>query len=271
MAVERIEGDKGFLFYYDDRVCFEVLEADEVKNLMFSLFDFAETGKVTVPNDSSPAFWMAFRMIAQHIERDKVKYAEISKKRAEAGSKGGNQTAENRKQSQANQANATFAEQTQANQANAPSVYQSEANQADKNREDKIRKDEDYLFDDVLNNNEGYVNNNNITKDSLADWSAFMKVVGGDFPASKMQNIDSCRDLLEMRIAETGLTVEEMGACIWRYVSNYREKNFEKSGWQYLKQLEDVLGADYDKELKPYVVERQMLNNSFEEEEPPFQ
>ena len=260
MAVERIEGDKAFLLRYEHRVLLEYLEDAEVKKLMFSLFDFAETGEISVPDDSSPAFLMAFRVIADNIERDKAKYAEISRKRAEAGRTGGLAKANNAKQGLANIANATI---DNRNEANLPDI--------DKDIDRDIDRDSDCLFDDVLNNNEGYVNNNNINKDSLADWSAFMKVVGGDFPASKMQNIDSCRDLLEMRIAETGLTVEEMGACIWRYVSNYREKNFEKSGWQYLKQLENVLGADYDKELKPYVVERQMLNNSFEEEEPPFQ
>ena len=258
MAVERIEGDKAFLLRYEHRVLLEYLEPAEVKKLMFSLFDFAETGEITVPDDSSPAFLMAFRVIADNIERDKAKYAEISRKRAEAGRTGGLAKANNAKQGLANIANATNDNQSKANQADI-----------EKDKEKDKDKDSDYLFDDVLDNNEGVYNN--INNNSAVDWSAFMKAVGGDFPAFKMQNIDSCRDLLEMRIAETGLTVEEMGACIWRYVSNYREKNFEKSGWRYLKQLEDVLGADYDKELKPYVVERQMLNNSFEEEEPPFQ
>ena len=57
-----------------------------------------------------------FPVMKWQVDRDVSKFDEICQKRREAGSRGGKSKS---KQSEANQANATFAKQTEANQANA--------------------------------------------------------------------------------------------------------------------------------------------------------
>ena len=57
-----------------------------------------------------------FPVMKWQVDRDVSKFDEICQKRREAGSRGGKSKS---KQSEANQANATFAKQNEANQANA--------------------------------------------------------------------------------------------------------------------------------------------------------
>ena len=66
-----------------------------------------------------------FPVMKWQIDRDVSKFDEICQKRREAGSRGGKSKS---KQSEANQANATFAKQNQANQANATFAKQNQAN-----------------------------------------------------------------------------------------------------------------------------------------------
>ena len=118
MAANRLEGDKAFLLYYNDRKFFEMLPAEECKKLILSAFDYAQSGdSCESTTENSLAFNMAYEAIKDHIEIAKEKFEKISKARAEAGRKGGKQRAANAKQKQANQANANFAKQNQANQA----------------------------------------------------------------------------------------------------------------------------------------------------------
>ena len=62
-----------------------------------------------------------FPVMKWQVDRDVSKFDEICQKRREAGSRGGKSKS---KQSEANQANATFAKQNEANQANASNTNQ---------------------------------------------------------------------------------------------------------------------------------------------------
>ena len=206
MAVERIKGDKGFLFYYDDQIFLEYLEPADFKTVVLSACVYAKTGNVSMPEDLSRESIMAFRMMANHIDRDKEKYAEISRKRAEAGSAGGLAKATNAKQGLANLAIATNDNQ---NKANLPDIEKDKEKDKDKDTE------------------------------------------------SKFQNPEKCRELLETRIEETGLTAEELGNCFWKFTSDYQKSDtFAESRWQYFPQVEKALGERYTETLKPYVTEK---------------
>ena len=78
-----------------------------------------------------------FPVMKWQVDRDVSKFDEICQKRREAGSRGGKSKS---KQSEANQANATFAKQNEANQANATFAKQNEANQANASNTKKKTK-----------------------------------------------------------------------------------------------------------------------------------
>ena len=78
-----------------------------------------------------------FPVMKWQVDRDVSKFDEICQKRREAGSRGGKIKS---KQSEANQANATFAKQNEANQANATFAKQNEANQANASNTKKKTK-----------------------------------------------------------------------------------------------------------------------------------
>ena len=231
MAVERIKGDKGFLFYYDDQIFLEYLEPADFKTVVLSACVYAKTGNVSMPEDSSKESMMAFRMMASHIDRDKEKYAEISRKRAEAGSAGGLAKATNAKQGLANLA---FATNDNQNKANLPDKDK------DKDKDKEKDKDKDKDIETEANN-----------------WAVFIGIINGNIPESKFQNPEKCRELLETRIEETGLTAEELGNCFWKFTSDYQKSDtFAESRWQYFPQVEKALEERYTETLKPYVTEK---------------
>lgn len=102
----------------------------EAGRLAKALWQYTMTGELT---ELSGAEKGIFALILMTLSQDEANNAEISKKRALAGSAGG-------KQKVANQANAKFATEEEANQANA----------SNKNKNKEIRdkkKDIDILFD----------------------------------------------------------------------------------------------------------------------------
>src|SRR5690606_20021362 len=105
------EGKKTFVAYADWDAQINLLTDEEAGKLFRHLLDYV--------NDKEPEFTtderllkIAFEPIKQQLKRDLRKYETIKEKRSEAGKKGGE-----KKQTEANQANASFAKQTKANQA----------------------------------------------------------------------------------------------------------------------------------------------------------
>lgn len=88
--------NKSFVLYTDYAKHIALLTNEETGELLKALFEYVEFGKQP---GFSGALMMCFSFIADQIARDKEKYQDVCKKRAEAGRKGG-------KQKQANLANA---------------------------------------------------------------------------------------------------------------------------------------------------------------------
>ena len=88
--------NKSFVLYTDYAKHIALLTNEEAGELLKALFEYVEFGKQPA---FSGALMMCFSFIADQIARDKEKYQDVCKKRAEAGRKGG-------KQKQANLANA---------------------------------------------------------------------------------------------------------------------------------------------------------------------
>ena len=88
--------NKSFVLYTDYAKHIALLTNEEAGELLKALFEYVESGKLP---DFSGVLMMCFSFIADQIARDKEKYQDVCKKRAEAGRKGG-------KQKQANLANA---------------------------------------------------------------------------------------------------------------------------------------------------------------------
>ena len=84
------EERKTFLVYfewYENTIQFDNAQFGE---LFRAIFEYVETGKEHNFNDGS--LNMAFKFIKNDLDRNILKYLEVKKKRAEAGSKGGKVT-----------------------------------------------------------------------------------------------------------------------------------------------------------------------------------
>ncbi|MGN0614203.1 MAG: DUF6291 domain-containing protein [Porcipelethomonas sp.] len=100
---------KSFVLYTDNAEQFQILSDEQAGKLIKAIFAYSENN--IVPDFADGMLTMAFSFIKGQIDRDSEKWEETRKKRAEAGRKGG-------RQSQANQANASFAKQIKQSQAN---------------------------------------------------------------------------------------------------------------------------------------------------------
>jgi hypothetical protein len=105
---------KSFVAYADWTEIFKMLSDEEAGRLIKHLFSYV--------NDENPVLedrflMMAFEPIKLQLKRDLQKYEAVRERRAEAGRKGGVKSGETRKQTEANEANASFVKQTEANEA----------------------------------------------------------------------------------------------------------------------------------------------------------
>lgn len=98
---------KSFIAYADWIETFEECTDEEAGRLVKHLFRYVNDQNPEPPDRITK---MLFLSMKRALKADLKKYDEIKRKRIEAGRKGGKQT-------QANQANASFDKQTQANQA----------------------------------------------------------------------------------------------------------------------------------------------------------
>ena len=112
---------KSFVLYTDYAKHIARLTDEEAGKLFLAIFEYAESGKIP---EFSGALMMCFSFIADQIARDKEKYPDVCKKRAEAGRKGG-------KQKQANVANAKIESLRQANKADNDNGNEYEADNED--------------------------------------------------------------------------------------------------------------------------------------------
>lgn len=119
------------LFYTDWAKPLRSLPMEDVGQLFCAILEYTETG--AVPQLDSPVAAMAWEFIRQRLDASIEKWDATREKRRQAGSRGGRQRAAHLEaetqaepladgpdsdgQTQANQANATFAKQTVANQA----------------------------------------------------------------------------------------------------------------------------------------------------------
>lgn len=106
--------NNSFILYTSYLDTLEKLPVEEVGKVMLAIMHYTKDG--TIPK-LEPLANLCFTFIKSQLDRDKEKYENIKKKRAENGKKGGQKRAENlatKQAEQANQANATFAKQNQA-------------------------------------------------------------------------------------------------------------------------------------------------------------
>ena len=108
----------------------QTLSDAEAGRLMKALWNYTMTGE---QQNLSGAEKGIFALILMTLCQDEAKDAEISKKRSEAGSLGGNQRV-------ANQANASFASDVQANQANASNKNKELENKESENKNQNKNK-----------------------------------------------------------------------------------------------------------------------------------
>ena len=107
----------GAMIYWEVFDTLDRMKPEKVKLLLTAIRNLAQRGE-SPDFGNDEALNLVWPMIQQRIRNDAERYEAIREARAEAGRKGGNSRAENAKQTQANEANATFAKQTQASQAN---------------------------------------------------------------------------------------------------------------------------------------------------------
>jgi len=78
---------KSFVLYTDQRNAIADLSQQQKGELLDALYTYADSKEIL--SFTAPEVKIAFNFISQQIDRDSEKYAEISKKRAEAGRRGG--------------------------------------------------------------------------------------------------------------------------------------------------------------------------------------
>ena len=127
-----------FVLYYDLEDILLDLSDSQIAELFRAIFAYEKRGEAY--SGSDPEVKIAMRFVSRALDDNDERYRAKVEKRREAGRKGGLKSAQSRKQkkqNEANQANATKGKQkkqSQANQANATKgkqKKQSQANQAD--------------------------------------------------------------------------------------------------------------------------------------------
>ena len=98
----------GVMIYFETARAVKGLDYETKGRLFEAIMEYAEFGAVPELDGVLAVVWP---FVADKVDRDSSKYEEIRAARAEAGRKGGKARAENMKQSQANEANATFDKQ----------------------------------------------------------------------------------------------------------------------------------------------------------------
>ena len=101
-------GKPGVMIYFETARAVKGLDYETKGRLFEAITEYAEFGAVPEFDGVLSAIWP---FVSVNIDRDNDKYEAIKAARAEAGRKGGKARAENSKQSQANEANATFDKQ----------------------------------------------------------------------------------------------------------------------------------------------------------------
>lgn len=96
------------MIYFETARAVKGLDYETKGRLFEAIMEYAEFGVVPELDGVLAVVWP---FVADKVDRDSSKYEEIRAARAEAGRKGGKARAGNMKQSQANEANATFDKQ----------------------------------------------------------------------------------------------------------------------------------------------------------------
>lgn len=85
---------KSFVLYTDNIDIVEKLSDEQAGKLLKAVMRYQSDG--TIPDDLDPMTDIVFMVIKGHLDRDGEKYAEICKKRSEAGKKGRAQATKNK-------------------------------------------------------------------------------------------------------------------------------------------------------------------------------
>ena len=234
MAANRLEGDKAFLLYYNDRKFFEMLPAEECKKLILSAFDYAQSGdSCESTTENSLAFNMAYEAIKDHIEIAKEKFEKISKARAEAGRKGGKQRAANAKQKQANQANANFAMQKQANQADIDTDTDIDTGTEKKKRpRGRPRKSNQGLLKGLPDDLQYSVSDP--VKDKLKEWLQYKDERKEIYVQAGFKSLVTRLQKAEQKYGATAVIelIDESMANNWQGIIWKRLEENNRKGWQ---------------------------------------
>lgn len=151
---------------------------------------------------------------------------------------------------------------SETQQAERMRRYRKRLENALQSDDDASQSDDDVLKSDTEKEKEKEEEKREIAEkreqiDKESEWTIFLGIISDVIPESKLRNPEKCRELLETRIEETGLTAEELGNCFWKFTSDYQKSDtFAESRWQYFPQVEKALGERYTETIKPYVTEK---------------
>ena len=95
-------------------------------------------------------------------------------------------------------------------------------------------------------------------------WAVFLGIISDVIPESKLRNLEKCRELLEMRTEETGLTASEIADCVKDFTHDYKSKGNDP---MFFKQLERILGDAYGETIKTYVTKKAREKKKAQREE----
>lgn len=146
---------------------------------------------------------------------------------------------------------------SETQQAERMRRYRKRLENALQSDDDVSQSDDDVLKSDTEKEKEKEEEKREIAEkreqiDKESEWTIFLGIISDVIPESKLRNPEKCRDLLETRIEETGLSAEELGNCLKDYFSDFTAG----SDLQFFKQLERILGDAYRETLKSYVTKK---------------
>lgn len=131
-------GKPGVMIYFETARAVKGLDYETKGRLFETIMEYAEFGVVPEFDGVLSAIWP---FVSVNIDRDNDKYEAIKAARAEAGRKGGKARAENLKQSQANEANATFDKQIKPTPTSTPTTASASTTASNEGLRDNEERD----------------------------------------------------------------------------------------------------------------------------------
>lgn len=206
-----------FILYTEQKEVIDKLSDEQAGKLIKAIYEYVETGEMPSLDNVLDLVIIPFK---QNLDRNADKYEETKKKRSEAGKLG----AEIKKQKQAKQANANFANNKQANQAvNVNDNVNVNVNEDVLLEKEKNKKRKS--FEDVFLENQCSKELENTLKDFIDMRKTIKKPMTTKALELLLKNLERLTNLEEEKIAILNQSIEHGWQTVYPLKNNNSNQN----------------------------------------------